>query len=198
MAHIHYSDLAPHAGHTIVCLNYCNGEEIVLRCETCSKTLLDFEKSDQEIWTAEQGEGFTAYSPVPYCSLTIDQRLSIPYELTNFASRWLIEPGDRVRILSVVPSDGRTQYNGQVGIAVDYVECGLKVWTVSLLDGTNVSAEVAPIPTKAARENAWKLREALKKLLGVTDHREARIRDEIRDAYLAIAAAYGVDVSQWE
>jgi hypothetical protein len=39
-----YKELKRHIGHKIVCVQYGEGENVAVECETCNEVLLDFDK----------------------------------------------------------------------------------------------------------------------------------------------------------
>lgn len=41
-----YEDLAEHVGHEIVCVEYGDGANVAVECETCGTVLLDFDKEE--------------------------------------------------------------------------------------------------------------------------------------------------------
>lgn len=46
MSAFNYLELKNHLGHDIVCVEYANGVNVAIECETCNEVLLDYDKQD--------------------------------------------------------------------------------------------------------------------------------------------------------
>ncbi len=187
MTVLKYSDLAHHGGHQLQVVDY--GETLNLNCKTCGKLIKMLDRP--EIWTSEEGEGFTAYDKVLYTSLPLDKRLELPWGILNLHHRPDINVGDRVRI---VECPTNPELEGKVAIAKLHY-CGATQWYVEF-DGTEVLATIKAIPTRPQRAAAAQLLEATKELLNHVDYEDSSTlnREAIREAYFAIAAAYDIEL----
>ena len=183
MTNVKYSDLILHAGHELEVADY--GDSMNLNCRTCGKLIKLFNRP--EIWTSEEGEGFTAYGKVLYTSLPLDQRLGLPWDIITLHHRADITQGDRVRIVECKTEPTKV---GKVAIALMH-HCGTE-WYVEH-EGVELKATIKAIPTRAQRAAAAQLLEALKKLLDCVDYEDPTAREEQREAFFAIAAAYGIE-----
>ncbi len=188
MTHVTYDELISHAGHTLEMCDY--GESANLYCRTCNTLIKLFMR--EEIWTIEQGQDFTAYGKVLYTKLNLSARLELPWDIINLHNRGDINPGDWVCILKCeVP-----EFKNRVGKAKSHY-FGTHQWYVEV-GGNTVMATVRLISTKAQRAAAVQMMEALKELLNHCHYDQMSARLPIREAYLAIAAAYGIKVEQTE
>jgi hypothetical protein len=180
---VKYSNLIPHAGHELEFVDY--NETANLNCKTCGKLIQLFNRP--EIWTAEEGEGFTAYNKVLYTSLPLDKRLGLPWDIITLHHRADISQGDRVRIVECKSDPTKV---GRVVTAKNHN--GGTEWYVEH-EGVELKATIKPIPTRTQRAAAAQLLEALKELLNHVDYEDPTVREEQREAFLAIAAAYGIE-----
>lgn len=43
-----YKELKEHVGHNIVCVQYGNGDNVAIECETCNEVLIDYDKEEDD------------------------------------------------------------------------------------------------------------------------------------------------------